>query len=301
MPSLAEYIEPERIEAILLAFLPKVLAALIIVIAFWAFFRISRKPIAAVLRRARVHDALVHLLVDNVYRFTLILFSVLMAASQLGVNVAAALAGIGVIGIALGLAAQDTAANMISGFLIFWDKPFAVGDYLTTAEHYGEVREITIRTTRIRTMENTFVVVPNRQIMDSILVNHSMYGSTRLNVPVGIAYKENIPEARAVLLETVRSVEGVLEHPGPEVVVERLAGSSADLSVRVWIDDMSQAMSVSYRTLEACKLALDAARIQIPYPHLQLFVENVDDQVWDRIARLPVAASAGRQRTERKK
>lgn len=94
-----------------------------------------------------------------------------MAASQLGVNIGAALAGLGVVGIAVGFAAQETIANMIAGFLIFWDRPFKVGDFITTEEKYGEVREITMRTTRIRTMENTYVVIPNKQIIGDTLVN----------------------------------------------------------------------------------------------------------------------------------
>jgi small conductance mechanosensitive channel len=223
-----------------------------------------------------------------------------MAASQLGLNVAAALAGLGVAGLAVGLAAQDSIANMIAGFLIFWDKPFGVGDYLTVGDSYGEVRGITIRTTRIRTNENKYVVIPNKQIMDGVLINHSMFGETRVNVPLGIAYKEYVPEARRVLLKALQSVDGVLENPAPDIVVESLGGSSVNLVVRVWIQDMSAEKPVFYRTLEACKLALDAAGIQIPYPHLQLFVENVEDRVWDRVAELPALAgtSGGRADNE---
>ncbi|HTK55371.1 MAG TPA: mechanosensitive ion channel domain-containing protein [Gemmatimonadales bacterium] len=136
-----------------------------------------------------------------------------MAASQLGINVGAALAGIGVVGIAMGFAAQETIANMIAGFLIFWDRPFKVGDFITTEEQYGEVREITMRTTRIRTMENTYVVIPNKQIIGDMLVNHSLYGEVRVNVPVGIAYREKIAEARRVLLPAARGVAGVLGDP----------------------------------------------------------------------------------------
>ncbi len=283
----------EQIRNMAVAFAPKILAALLVLLIFWIIFRVTRRVFAAVFRKAGIHEALAHLLLDNVYRIALLLLGAVMAASQLGVNVAAALAGIGVAGIAIGLAAQDTIANMIAGFLIFWDKPFLVGHFLEIGDHYGEVRDITIRTTRIRTMENTYVVLPNRQIMDGVIINHSMYGATRVNVPVGIAYKEYIPQAREVLLEAVTSIKGVLEKPAPEVVVEGLGGSSVDLIVRVWIDEMSQERPIFYRVMEASKLALDAAGIQIPYPHLQLFVENVDDRVWGKLANLPPLKSSG--------
>src|SRR5690606_22609404 len=113
---------------------------------------------------------------------------------------------------------QETVANMIVGFLIFWDRPFKIGDYISTEERYGEVKEITLRTTRIRTLDNTYVVIPNRQIIGATLVNHSMYGETRVVVPVGIAYKEDIAKARAVLLTALRQVTGVMRHPEPDVV-----------------------------------------------------------------------------------
>jgi small conductance mechanosensitive channel len=209
-----------------------------------------------------------------------------MAASQLGINVGAALAGIGVVGIAVGFAAQETIANMIAGFLIFWDRPFKVGDFVTTLDKYGEVREITMRTTRIRTMENTYVVIPNKQIIGDMLVNHSLYGEVRVNVPIGIAYKERIAEAREVLLPAASAVAGVLSDPAPDVVARGLGDSSVNLEVRVWTDDPSQERRLFFEVLEASKVALDQADIQIPFPHLQLFVDNVSDNVWAGASRL---------------
>ena len=280
-------LNPEMLESLALTFGPPILAALAVLLAFWILFRLTRPPLRAVLRRAGIQEALIHLLIDNVYRVTLLLLALITALSQLGMNVAAALAGLGVAGIAFGLAAQDSIANMIAGFLIFWDKPFAVGDFLTVAGEYGEVREITIRTTRIRTRENKYLVIPNKQIMEDVLINHSMYGATRVTVPLGIAYKEYVPQAREVLLKALESVDGILRDPPPEIVLANLGSSSVDLRVLVWIDEMATERPVFYQTLEACKLALDSAEIQIPYPHLQLFVENVEDRVWSKAAALP--------------
>lgn len=267
-------------------FLPKMGSAVLVLLAYWIAFRILRKTLKPVLRRAGLQEALIGLLVDSILRITMILLAILTVASQLGINVAAALAGLGILGVAVGLAAQDTVANLIAGFLIFLDKPFNVGEYLTVGEHYGEVREITMRTTRIRTLDNTYIVIPNRQIVDGVLTNHSMYGATRVNVPIGIAYKEHIPTAREVLLKAAASVQGIIEEPEPEVVVVQTGASSVDLSVRVWISDLSLERPIYAAVLEACKLALDDAGIQIPYHHLQLFVDRVEDQVWEKAAEL---------------
>ncbi len=276
----------DRLFAIAVALVPRVLAALVVAGLFWVGFKIAKPALRGVLTRAHFAPALVHLLVAGLLKGAFVVVGGVMAASQLGINVGAALAGIGVVGIAVGFAAQETIANMIAGFLIFWDRPFKVGDFITTLDKYGEVREITMRTTRIRTMENTYVVIPNKQIIGDMMVNHSLYGEVRVNVPIGIAYKERIAEARKVLLPAASAVSGVLAEPAPDVVARGLGDSSVNLEVRVWTDDPSQERRILFEVLEVSKVALDDAGIQIPFPHLQLFVDEVSDDVWAGASRL---------------
>jgi small conductance mechanosensitive channel len=293
MEKLIELVDMQVLLTRLVEFVPRLMAGLLILFGFWLVFRLTEGPLKAILRRTRFHDTLIRLLVDSIYRFGLIIFGLVMAADQIGINVAAALAGIGVAGIAIGFAAQDSIANMISGFLIFFDKPFGVDDWVTVAEQYGRVQEITLRTTRIRTNNNTYVVIPNKRIIDEVLVNHSKHGATRIDVPIGIAYKESIPRAREVILEAVRGIEHVIENPAPDVVVVGLGASSVDLEARVWINEAAEEQPVSRRAVEVAKLALDKAGIEIPYPHLQLFVENVEDRVWQSASRLPALVARG--------
>ncbi len=287
METLQRILDIEAVTEWVVLFIPKLFVAVLILIAFFALYRITRRPFGAILERAGFDRVLVTLLVENIYRFALIIFGLVMAASQLGVNVGAALAGIGVVGIAIGFAAQDALANTIAGFMIFWDKPFRVGEYVTVQDQYGEVRDITLRSTRIRTNQNTYVVIPNKHVIDEVLVNHSHHGETRVDVPLGIAYKEDIVAAREVLLDAVRSMPEVAANPEPSVVVKELGASSVDLLVRVWIDDAGEELPVHYAVMEASKRALDAAGIQIPFHHLQLFVDQVEDRVWESVARLP--------------
>lgn len=277
LPSLRD---TTALEVWIVAAAPRLLAALVVLLLFWVLLRITQPAVRHMLVRARFAPALIKLLVDGLLRATVLVLGVAMAASQLGVDISAFLAGLGVVGIAVGFAAQETVANMIAGFLIFWDRPFRIGDYISTQNLYGEVKDITMRTTRIRTRENTFVVIPNKQIIGDTLVNHSMYGETRVNVPVGIAYKENIAQARAVLLEAVAGLEGVIPSPPPDVVAVKLGDSSVDLLVRVWIEHAYDERPVFFRVIEASKVALDAAGIEIPFPHLQLFVDDVHERVW---------------------
>ncbi|MBD3163546.1 MAG: mechanosensitive ion channel [Candidatus Eisenbacteria bacterium] len=283
MDPLLSKLDVETLLTRAIAFLPNLVAAIVVAALFWLLFRLSRNPIELVLRRTGFAEPLVRLLVDNIYRFALLIFGLVMAADQLGINVGAALAGIGIAGIAVGFAAQDSLANTIAGFTIFWDKPFGVGDWVRVAGEYGSVTDITIRTTRIRTLNNTYVVIPNKKVIDEVLVNHSKHGETRVDVPIGIAYKEFIPRAREVVLEAVRGVDGVDRKPEPEIVVTQMGASSIDMEVRVWIDDASREIPVFHRVMEASKLALDAAGIEIPYHHMQLFIEKIEDRVWEKL------------------
>lgn len=280
MNDLSQFLDVPMLLTRLVEYLPRVAAAALILGIFWVGFRVLRRLLEATFIRMEIQETLRHLLIDKFFRYALTIVGVVMAADQLGINVGAALAGLGVAGIALGFAAQDSVANVISGILIFWDKPFEVGDWIETESQYGEVSEITLRSTRIRTTRNTFVVIPNKRIIDATLENYSKHGAMRIDIPVGIAYKENVAEARRVLLEAIAPIKGISTQPAPDVAVTALGDSSVNLDVRVWIEKGADRRPVYSGVLESSKVALDNAGIQIPFPHLQLFVDGVEDQVW---------------------
>ncbi|HXI03687.1 MAG TPA: mechanosensitive ion channel family protein [Candidatus Saccharimonadales bacterium] len=290
MQSLTGMIDIPRLTTTVIEYLPKAGVAIVILLLFLAAYRIIRRPLHAALHAADFHEKVIELIVDKLFRYIMIIFGLVMGADQLGVNVGAALAGLGVAGIAVGFAAQDSVANVISGILIFWDKPFVVGDWIHTADHFGCVSDITLRSTRIRTPRNTYIVIPNKRIIDEVLENDSKHGDLRVDIPLGIAYKESIPAARKVLLEAVGSMSGLATSRETEVVVTDLGDSSVDLAVRVWIPKAGDQQGVYVNVLETCKLALDRAGIEIPFPHLQLFVDEVQPPVWEGASRL-IAAS----------
>ncbi len=287
MDQLAQWLDVQALATRLVEYMPRVLAATLIFLAFWFGFRVLRRPFERALEKMEIDRAIQDLLIDKLFRYTVILLAVVMASDQLGFNVGAALAGLGVAGIAIGFAAQDSVANVIAGVMIFWDKPFRVGEWIETEGQYGRVVEITLRSTRIRTMRNTFVVIPNKRVIDATLENFSKHGEIRIDVPVGIAYKENVSSARSVLLDAVGRLDGLSNSFEPDVVMTELANSSVNLEVRVWIDSGEHSRTVFSRVLETAKTALDEAGIQIPFPHLQLFVDDVEDRVWEGLSSVP--------------
>lgn len=278
------------------AWLPSFFAAALIVLFFWLLFRLTRSALHHILLRTGFEPAFIRMVV-NVYRFTLIAFGVVMAASQLGINVGAALAGLGVVGLTIGFAAKDSLSNIMAGFLIFWDKPFHVEQWVTVGDHYGKVAEITMRTTRVQTRDNKWVIIPNSTVIDQILVNHSTNGATRLPVPVGIGYAEDISRARAVILQAVEKVPYSLKSPEPSVVVHDLGPSSVNLLAMVWIEDARDEKPAFFALLEAVKVALDAAHIEMPTEQIGLTVRDIESRVWEtaaeKLAPQSLAAAAG--------
>lgn len=252
------------------SFVPNLLEALAILILGFLFYKLTARTLRKVLTRNEVEEWLARIIAHNVYKLVVTAVALVAALNALDINVFAALAGLGILGIAIGFAAQDSLSNIVAGFIISIDKPFRVGDYITLGDQYGRIELITMRSTRIRTQENTYVVIPNQKIINDVVVDHTANGDTRINVGVSITYESSIETARAAILKEVAHIEGVLGTPAPDVVVDKLADSGVNLMVRVWIADSSLERRVYFKTTETVKRALDASKIQIAYPHLEI-------------------------------
>lgn len=258
----------------IVAKLPGFIAALMAIVFFVFFYLASARLIEATLKRTHMQPSLVQVTVRSLYKWAIFILGAIMVLSQLGINVTAALAGVGVAGIAIGLAAKETLSNIMAGFGIFIDHLYKRGDWVNIAGNYGQVKDITLRTTKIRTLDNIFVVVPNAQVTQNPVTNYSEEGMVRISVDVGIAYKESIDEAREVLLAAAAGIEGALLDPAPTVVVQKLGDSSVDLQVRMWVADAGTDPFYRFTLTEVCKKALDAAGISIPFPQRDIHTSN---------------------------
>ena len=250
-------------------FVPALVQALIVVLAFFVIYRISRGVLGGVLRRTRADPALQSLSV-KLLRYAILILATIMALGQLGFNIASILAAAGIVGLAIGLAAQETVANLIAGLTILWDRPFRIGDNVTIADTFGKVRSIGLRTTRIETVERLDCILPNKEVIEQKIINHTMSPEYRLPVPVGIAYKEDSRKARKVLLAAVGGHELILDDPAPVVVVTGLGDSSVNLELRVWLKDPYTEREALFDLIELAKIALDEAGIEIPFPQRTL-------------------------------
>src|SRR5690606_16454336 len=170
-------------------------------------------------------DTGVQQLILRALRVVVFAFAVITVLGQLGINVTALVAGLGIAGIALGFAAQDTVKNFIAGVTILLDRPFRVGDNIELEDTFGTVDEITLRSTRVRTLNNEIAIVPNAKVIEEKIINHTMLRTLRVVVPFGIAYKERPQAAREVVLALTEGDRRLHPDYPPSVVVEALGDS----------------------------------------------------------------------------
>lgn len=258
-----------------LAYLPNVFIALVLLFIFWVASKVVQKILSVALTRMKiVREA--QMLILRTTRIAIYIFAVLTVADQLKINITSLLAGVGVIGLALSFAAQDTVGNIISGVVIIIDVPFKEGDWISLGEMHATVTEIRLRTTVLTTFDNEIVVVPNKQISQERIVNYTITPKSRVKVPIGIAYKEDMQRTRNILLETVKGDERILLDPPPYVIVTDLGASSVNMQLRFWTEDPLLNYTLMWEYTERCKQAMDLAGIQIPFPHMQLFIEKTE-------------------------
>jgi small conductance mechanosensitive channel len=257
----------------LVAFIPRLIGTLLFLFVFWLIYRGIRKMAVGSMKKGEV-DSSIRELLGSMIKWAVMGFGIVIACNQLGIPIVAMLTGVSIIGLAVGFAAQETLANFIAGIVIFLDKPFKIGDWIQVDDTFGQVKRVTFRSTRILTLDGEVVIIPNTQILSTKFSNHSTHPINRVNISVGIAYKNSIADARKALLDLTIGDTRLMKEPAPEVIVKDLGESSVNLMLRFWISDEAIERRIGYEYTEKAKNALDSAGIEIPFPHVQLMLEN---------------------------
>lgn len=256
-----------------IAFIPRLFVAIVFLLVFWLIYRAVRRLVIASMGKAAV-DPSIRDMLSYMVKWTIMGFGIVIACNQIGVQIAALLTGVSIIGLAVGFAAQETLANFIAGVVIFWDKPFKIGDWLEIEGRLAQVQRVTFRSTRMTDLDGDVVILPNTAMLAQRLINKTTNPVTRISVPIGITYKESIDQARTVLLGTLKDDPRIVPTPEPEVVVRQCGASSVDLALYFWIREERYEDAMMWEYLEKAKKALDAAGIEIPFPHVQLLVQR---------------------------
>lgn len=246
-------------------------------LGFYVAWVLLFRTIVSTLDRHRIDPSLEQLLKNSVSVLFLVLGSVTVLA-QFGFDVWSIIAGLGIVGIAVGFAAQSTLSNFIAGVTLLIERPFRIGDWVRINDQEGKVQKIAFRTTWLRTRDNIFTMIPNDSVASSDIINFTAEGPTRIRIELGIAYKESARAAREEILPILEAHPNVLQAPGmtPRVVMSGLGDSSVDLVALAWIlpEDIDIQPRISAEILEQIKERLDEVGIEIPFPHLQLFIDE---------------------------
>jgi len=264
----------------LMEYLPSILTAIIIYfVGSWAI-RMVVKVMRNIFIKREIDVTLKKFLLD-VISWTLRILLFVVVISQLGVQTSSLVALIGAAGLAVGLALQGSLANFAGGVLIMLFKPFKVGDFIKAQGEDGIIKEIGIFYTKMTTVNNQLVILPNGKLSNDNIVNFTAEGKRRNVMIFGISYGSDIKKAKEVLLEIMNEQENVLKDPEPVVFVAELADSSVNLTARFWALN-EHFWACHFYTMEEAKTRLEAAGIVIPFPQRDVHHYNLD-KVADKI------------------
>lgn len=246
----------------------KILVALII----FLIGQMIAKIISRILGRVLTHTKLDRILVEFIQSLAnalLLVFVIVAALDQLGVNTNSVIAVLGAAGLAIGLALQGSLQNFAAGFMLLIFRPFKSGDFVEAAGTSGVIEKIGIFSTTMHTGDNKEVIIPNGSIYSSNIINYSKRPTRRIDMIFSIGYGDDIRLARDVIDSIIKDEPRVLAEPTPLIAVGELGASSVNFFVRPWVKTEDY-WAVRYSLIEKIKLAFDEKGITIPFPQMDI-------------------------------
>lgn len=252
--------------------LPQLLFAIIIIGVTWLFSQFANKVLTRVLKRSKMRQSLQELLQQ--FASIVVWFIGISTAAIVvfpSLTPGRMLAALGLSSVAVGFAFKNIFENFFAGVLILWRFPFEQGDFIKCEGVFGKVERISIRNTLIRQPDGQLVIVPNAQLFTKAVNVLTSEAVRRTEAVVGIAYHEDIEEAREVIRQSMRSLSSVSQYRGIQILVDELDSSSVNFKVVWWTQSTPQGIRKSRdEVITAVKQALDKAGIEIPFPYRTL-------------------------------
>jgi small conductance mechanosensitive channel len=258
----------EKNQQLILSYSVKVLVALVILyLGRWLSKSLTRMLEKALIHR-KVDRAVVSFL-SGIIQAAIMVATILIALSQVGIQTASFIAILGAAGLAIALALQGSLSNFASGVLIILFRPFRAGDFVDAAGVSGVVEKIEIFQTVMKSADNKRIIVPNSQITGSAIINYSAEKTRRVDLTVGISYDSDLKKAKQLLEQILKADSRILAEPVSVVAVGALADSSVNILIRPWVN-AADYWPVYWDTLEKIKLTFDEHQIVIPFPQMDL-------------------------------
>lgn len=246
-------------------------------VAALAIFIIGRIAVGFIVRGVRIAmrknnvEKTLETFICNLIRWALMVVVIIAAIAHVGIETTSFIAVFGAAGLAVGLALQGSLSNFAAGVLIVLFRPYRVGDWIEAAGISGSVEQVQILTTVLTTGDNKQVIVPNSQIMNSIITNYSAKDTRRIDLVIGVSYDDDIDKVRKTLVEIIESDERILKDPAPKIAVSELADSSVNFVVRPW-SKTADYWSVRFDLMERIKKRFDQENITFPFPQQDVHI-----------------------------
>lgn len=224
-------------------------------------------------------NASIEQLLKNILSVLLLVLGLASVMAQFGFDIVSLVAGLGIVGLAVGFAAQSTLANFIAGITILLEQSFQVGDWIHINDNEGRVVLIALRTTHILTRDNITVIIPNSNVASSEVTNLTSKNFIRFDIRVRIAFEDDIDTARKEILQVLTDTDVVLSRPETSATVDEIGEYGVFFIVRFWVKPAAVARmpKIKEGLKEDIKRAFDAANISTPYPHMRLLMpKDVD-------------------------
>ena len=266
---LQEIFNPKDLGELIAQGVANLVVGLLVFLAFYLLLRILVLLLRRTVRKSRM-DETTYSFVETTVKYTVLTIGVLSALNATGIDTAAILTSLGIVGVTIGFAARDSLSNLISGIIIFLDRPFVIGDLVEIDDKYGKVSEITLRSTRVVTSDGRMLAVPNTEIVNKTVASYTNFPTLRLDIGVTVAVDEDIEKTRQVLLELVDHDPDYLKTPPPRIVVTALNDYNIALELQVWLDDERQHVEKRFELREKVFQALNRAGVEMPFETIQL-------------------------------
>lgn len=266
---LLEIFDPTTLGATAADLLVNLILAAATFAAYYVFWWLLDALARPVMRRARTDETTRDFILTTM-KFVVLALGVVNALAAAGVNTASLIASLGIAGLTLGFAARDALSNLISGVLIFWDRPFVIGDLVEVGASYGRVDRITLRSTRVVTPDGRMLAIPNTEIINKTVASYTNFPNIRVSVALSVGVDEDLDRVRSLLLELVTDSDDYMADPSPEVVISTLGDFNNTVELRAWAHDERRHGALRDALREQAYQTLHAAGVDMPYETLNI-------------------------------
>ena len=219
-----------------------------------------------------------------------------MSLQELNFKLGTILGAAGIVGVAVGFASQTSLSNIISGAFLIWEKPFEVGDLIRVGETLGVVAEVDLLSVKLRTLDNTLVRIPNENLLKSQVTNVTHFPIRRIDIAVGVAYKEDVRRVTEILADVADKNPYCLDEPKPLVLFKNFGDSALEFLFGVWCVKTDY-LDLKNSIMRDVKERFDQEGIEIPFPHRTIYAGAVSEPFPIRIAQEATAPDAAGEET----